>query len=77
MDGSKRETKEGGVPCWISFPRLMSGRPTGRLPSTKKAEAVGPSQRNFSLHLAIPLKENHTIGYNIAKQGSGSFIGLI
>ena len=47
MDGSKRETKEGGVPYWISFPRLMSGRPTGRLPSTKKAEAVGPSQRNF------------------------------
>ena len=47
MDGSKRETKEGGFPCWISFPLLMSGRPTGRLPSTKKAEAVGPSQRNF------------------------------
>ena len=77
MDGSKRETKEGGFPCWISFPRLMSGRPTGRLPSTKKAEAVGPSQRNFFPSFGDSSEENHTIGYNIAKQGSGSFIGLI
>ena len=38
MLGSKRETKYGGVPggsvgsvCWISFPRKIPGRPTGRL----------------------------------------------
>ena len=47
MVGSKRETKEGGVPCWISVPRLMSGSPTGRLPPTKKGGTVGPPQKNL------------------------------
>ena len=58
MVGSKRETKEGGVPCWISVPRLMSGSPTGRLPPTKKGG--GPPQRNlFPLFGDSPEGKSH------------------
>ena len=78
MTGSKRETKEGGVPCWISIPLLMSGRPTGRLSPTKKGGTVGPPQRNlFPSFRNSSEGKSHIIGDKIAKQGLGSFIGLI
>ena len=56
----------------------MSGRPTGRLPPTKKGGTVGPPQRNlFHSFGGSSEGKSHIIDYNSAKQEKGSFVGLI
>ena len=56
----------------------MSGRPTGRLPPSKKGGMVGPPQRNiFDSFCGSSEGQSHIIDYNSAKKEYDSFIGLI
>ena len=40
VSGSNREKKEGGAPIELFIPRIVSGRPTGGLSSTKNEDSV-------------------------------------